>query len=37
MNFFREFHDSGCFVRSLNAIFLVLIPKKGGGGGLEGF
>ena len=30
MNFFREFHESGCFVWSLNATFLVLIPKKGG-------
>ena len=30
MGFFREFHDHNCFVRSLNATFLVLIPKKGG-------
>ena len=30
MNFFREFHESGRFVWSLNATFLVLIPKKGG-------
>ena len=37
MNFFREFHDSGCFVRSLNATFLVLIPKKGGVEGLKDF
>ncbi|RVW62360.1 hypothetical protein CK203_062889 [Vitis vinifera] len=29
MNFFRQFHESGSFVRSLNATFLVLIPKKG--------
>ncbi|RVW92106.1 hypothetical protein CK203_037044 [Vitis vinifera] len=28
MNFFRQFHDSGSFVRSLNATFLVRIPKK---------
>ncbi|RVW60999.1 hypothetical protein CK203_051369 [Vitis vinifera] len=27
---FRRFHESGSFVRSLNATFLVLIPKKGG-------
>ena len=30
MNFFKQFHESGSFVRSLNATFLVLIPKKGG-------
>ena len=27
MNLFREFHELGCFVRSLNVTFLVLIPK----------
>ena len=32
MNLFRQFHEMGKFVRSLNATFLVLIPKKGGGG-----
>ncbi|RVW97120.1 hypothetical protein CK203_030039 [Vitis vinifera] len=26
----REFHYHNCFVRSLNATFLILIPKKGG-------
>ena len=30
MNFFKDFYDFGCFVRSLNSTFLVLIPKKGG-------
>ena len=30
MNFFRQFHESWSFVRSLNATFLVLIPKKRG-------
>ena len=30
MNLFREFHDSGCFVWSLNATFLVLISKRVG-------
>ena len=30
MGFFREFHNHGRFVRSLNATFIVLIPKKGG-------
>ncbi|RVW79010.1 Transposon TX1 uncharacterized 149 kDa protein [Vitis vinifera] len=30
MNLFRQFHETGRFVRSLNATFLVLIPKKGG-------
>ena len=27
---FRDFHEHGCFVRSLNSIFVVLIPKRGG-------
>ena len=26
--FFRDFHNHGCFVKSLNATFIVLIPKK---------
>ena len=30
MNFFREFYDHNKFVKSLNATFLVLIPKKAG-------
>ncbi|RVX11584.1 LINE-1 retrotransposable element ORF2 protein [Vitis vinifera] len=30
MGFFKEFHERGRFVRSLNSIFLVLIPKKAG-------
>ena len=30
MGFFRDFHEWGRFVRSLNAMFLVSIPKKGG-------
>ena len=30
MDFLKEFHESGRFVRSLNATFLVLISKKGG-------
>ena len=29
MWFFREFHDHGQFVKSLNATFLIFIPKKG--------
>ena len=29
MGFFREFYDNNCFVKSLNATFLVLIQKKG--------
>ena len=28
LEFFQEFFESGRFVRSINAIFLVLIPKK---------
>ena len=37
MNFFRQFHESGSFVRSLNATFLVSIPKKGEAEDLKGF
>ncbi|RVX03364.1 putative ribonuclease H protein [Vitis vinifera] len=37
MNFFRQFHETGSFVRSLNATFLVLIPKKGGAEDLKDF
>ena len=29
LGFFRDFHEQGRFVKSLNASFLVLIPKKG--------
>ena len=34
---FRRFHESGSFVRSLNATFLVLIPKKGKAEDLKDF
>ena len=37
MNLFRQFHETGKFVRSLNATFLVLIPKKGGVEDLKDF
>ena len=37
MNFFRQFHETGSFVRSLNLTFLVLIPKKGGAEDLKDF
>ncbi|KAJ9682243.1 hypothetical protein PVL29_018228 [Vitis rotundifolia] len=30
MCFFKEFYDNGKFVKSLNATFMVLIPKKAG-------
>ena len=30
LRFFQEFHEHGRFVKSLNATFLVLVPKKGG-------
>ena len=29
MGFFKEFHEHNCFVRSLNATFLVFILEKG--------
>ena len=32
-----EFHDLGHFEKSLNAIFVVLIPKKGGAKDLRSF
>ncbi|RVW74602.1 hypothetical protein CK203_050923 [Vitis vinifera] len=30
LGFFRDFHEDGRFVKSLNATFLTLVPKKGG-------
>ena len=37
MGFFKEFHVHNCFVKSLNAMFQVLIPKKGGAEDLRDF
>ena len=37
MSFFRELHERGKFVRTLNTTFLVLIPKKGGVDDLRDF
>ena len=37
MSFFREFYEHGKFVKSLNANFLVLIPKKVGAKDLRDF
>ena len=37
MGFFKEFLDRGRFVKSINASFLVLIPKKGGVEDLKDF
>ena len=37
MGFFREFHERSRFVKSLNATFLVLVPKKGGVEDLKDF
>ena len=34
---FREFYNSGKFVRSLNTTFLVMIPKKGDAVDLKDF
>ena len=30
MKLFNEFHTQGRFVKSMNATFIVLVPKKGG-------
>ncbi|KAL6327757.1 hypothetical protein AAG906_024727 [Vitis piasezkii] len=37
MGFLKDFHDRGRFVKSINASFLVLIPKKGGTEDLKDF
>ena len=37
MGFFKDFHDQGKLVKSINASFLVLIPKKGGVEDLKDF
>ena len=37
MVFFREFHERGRFVKSLNATFLVLVPNKEGAENLKDF
>ena len=37
MSFFREFYEHSKFVKSLNATFLVLIPKKVGAEDLRDF
>ena len=37
MGLFREFHERSRFVKSLNATFLILVPKKGGAEDLKDF
>ena len=37
MRLFRDFHEHGRFVRSLNSTFMVLIPKRGGVEDLKDF
>ena len=37
MGLFRDFHEHGSFVRSLNSTFMVLIPKRGGVEDLKDF
>ena len=37
MGFFKESHDNGKFVRSLNSTFLVLIPRKQNGEDIRDF
>ena len=37
MRMFRDFHEARKFVRSLNSMFIVMIPKKGGAEDLKDF
>ena len=37
MVFSKEFYEQSCFEKSLNATFLVLVPKKRGAEGLKDF
>ena len=37
MRMFPDFYETGKFVRSLNAMFIVMIPKKGGVEDLKDF
>ena len=37
MNMFKDFHNTGRFVKSLNTTFIVLIPKKGEAEDLKDF
>ena len=37
MGFFKDFFERGKFVRSLNSMFLVLVPKKGGADDLRDY
>ncbi|RVW20241.1 hypothetical protein CK203_110273 [Vitis vinifera] len=37
LEMFKEFHEQGFFLKSLNNTFLVLIPKKGGAADLGDF
>ena len=37
LGFFRDFHEEGRFVKSLNATYLALVPKKGGVEDLKDF
>ncbi|RVW74111.1 putative mitochondrial protein [Vitis vinifera] len=34
LDLFKEFYEQSAFIKSINNTFLVLLPKKGGGGGL---
>ena len=37
MEMFKDFHEQSSFLKSLNTIFLVLLPKKGGAEDLGDF
>ena len=37
MNFFKDLHEQGKFVRSINVTSLVLVPKKGGAEDLKDY
>ena len=34
MRMFKDFFETGNFVKNLNTMFIVMVPKKGGGKGV---
>ena len=37
LDLFKEFYEQSAFIKSINNTFLVLLPKKGGGGGCTNY